>query len=273
MSRNPANIFCLIIILLFLSCFSISAQSVHIVQSGDTLFGIAKTYLVSVDEIRELNSLSANDTIYVGQRLQLPVAKAEYVVERGDTLFGLARRFDTTVARLRAMNGLSNSDLLRVGQIISVPGNTSATEVTQADVDTTSADNVFNTGNVVEISLANEGEGVWPHSGKRSVADGKFPGIFIAGEEGDPVVSVSTGRVIYSGPHAAFGHVVFVQSSNGYIYVYGGSATPDVSVGQQVVPGYQIGRLANNPLTQETAVFFSVWKDNQYFAPDKAPRS
>ena len=45
--------------------------SVHIVQSGDTLFGIALMYGVDPDQIRELNagSLGANDLIWPGQEL------------------------------------------------------------------------------------------------------------------------------------------------------------------------------------------------------------
>ncbi len=44
---------------------------VHVVQSGDTLFGIALQYDVSVDELRRLNagSLEANDMLRVGQEL------------------------------------------------------------------------------------------------------------------------------------------------------------------------------------------------------------
>jgi LysM repeat protein len=45
--------------------------TVHIVESGDTLFGIALTYNVPVDQLRTLNagSLGANDLIRVGQEL------------------------------------------------------------------------------------------------------------------------------------------------------------------------------------------------------------
>jgi LysM repeat protein len=41
---------------------------VHIVSSGETLIGIAVTYEVSLEQIRQLNNLSS-DVIYVGQRL------------------------------------------------------------------------------------------------------------------------------------------------------------------------------------------------------------
>jgi len=49
--------------------------SVHIVQSGDTLFGIALMYGVDVDQIRKLNasSLGTNDLIVVGQELVISI--------------------------------------------------------------------------------------------------------------------------------------------------------------------------------------------------------
>jgi len=40
----------------------------HTVMKGDTLYGIARTYGISVDDLRKKNNLAA-DTIYVGQKL------------------------------------------------------------------------------------------------------------------------------------------------------------------------------------------------------------
>jgi LysM repeat protein len=50
--------------------------TVHIVESGDTLFGIALRYGVSVDELRQLNagSIGDNDIIQPGQELVISVS-------------------------------------------------------------------------------------------------------------------------------------------------------------------------------------------------------
>lgn len=42
------------------------------VQDGDTLESIANNYIVSVEEIRNLNNLGPNDEVKVGQKLQIP---------------------------------------------------------------------------------------------------------------------------------------------------------------------------------------------------------
>jgi N-acetylmuramoyl-L-alanine amidase len=44
----------------------------HIVQAGDTLWGISQKYGVTIEQIKEANGLTS-DTIYVGQKLIIPI--------------------------------------------------------------------------------------------------------------------------------------------------------------------------------------------------------
>ena len=44
---------------------------IHLVQAGDTLFGISEQYNADVEAIRALNGLQDN-TIYAGQELKIP---------------------------------------------------------------------------------------------------------------------------------------------------------------------------------------------------------
>ena len=103
----------------------------YTVKKGDTLYGIAKLYNISTDEIKKLNYLTNND-IYVGQVIRIPemYTKQEdmyvpdygnYVVQKGDTLYSIAKKFDTTVDRLLQDNGLI-SPVLRVGQNLKIRG-------------------------------------------------------------------------------------------------------------------------------------------------------
>ena len=50
---------------------SSSGGSSHTVSSGDTLWGLSQKYGVSVDQIRQANSLTS-DTIVTGQSLSIP---------------------------------------------------------------------------------------------------------------------------------------------------------------------------------------------------------
>ena len=67
------------VILLLMLGFSQNAlaQAKHEVQAGETLYSIAKSYGISVDELKALNSLSSGQSITVGQQLTVPLGKAQ----------------------------------------------------------------------------------------------------------------------------------------------------------------------------------------------------
>ena len=98
-------------------------ETVYIVQRGDTLSAIARRYGVTVQALMAYNSLQST-TIYVGQRLLIPVASPStpltYVVQKGDTLYSIGRRYGVTVAQIKTANNLK-SDTIYVGQRLLIP--------------------------------------------------------------------------------------------------------------------------------------------------------
>lgn len=90
--------------------------STYIVQSGDTLWSIAKKYGISVEELKAANSLT-NNLLQLGQSLVIPgtqippVVEEEniYVVQSGDTLYAIAQKFGTTVTQLIDWNQLATT--------------------------------------------------------------------------------------------------------------------------------------------------------------------
>lgn len=129
---------------LFLTIFSGSAVTVaspatYVVKSGDCLWTISNATGVSVDTIKQLNSLTS-DLLQVGQVLTIssdsaPAAPAEaapaadstsvYIVCSGDSLWSIAVKYGTTVDNLKALNGLT-ADMLKVGDTLKVNGTISA---------------------------------------------------------------------------------------------------------------------------------------------------
>ena len=108
---------------------SASAQSssptngTYMVKAGDTLWSIANANDMTVAQLKQKNDLS-NDTIYVGQTLNVSSAKstsatstpsATYTVKSGDSLWKIASANGTTVNQLKSLNNLS-SDLIYAGQ-------------------------------------------------------------------------------------------------------------------------------------------------------------
>jgi membrane-bound lytic murein transglycosylase D len=106
---------------------SAPAYTVHVVQRGETLSGIANTYGVRLADLRRQNGFGPNDSmIRPGQELQLPgdaAAHAErrHVVRRGDTLTGIASRHGVRLSDLLSTNSLTLQSIIRPGQTIRIP--------------------------------------------------------------------------------------------------------------------------------------------------------
>lgn len=103
-----------------------SDTSVYYVKKGDTLYGIAKSYGVSVDDIKRLNDLSSN-SLSIGQELLIPGFSSEnvpnvkvYTVVKGDSLYKIANLYGISVDELKTANKLSSS-VLSIGQQLVIP--------------------------------------------------------------------------------------------------------------------------------------------------------
>lgn len=99
----------------------------YTVKAGDTLYGIANEYGLSVDELKSMNDLN-NNNLSIGQKLLVSgtgevVVGGDYdtyVVKSGDNLYAIARKYGISVDKLKDINNLSNN-LLSIGQKLLVP--------------------------------------------------------------------------------------------------------------------------------------------------------
>ncbi len=132
-----------------IKCAIPSSKDMHIVQEGETLYGIARRYNLSVAQLKTWNYLTTNAIApCFGMKLTPPVVKSSgavksyeavsnlklvekggeiikkqenahhHTVVAGETISGLAKQFGYTEERFRKINGFENSDKLNVGQII-----------------------------------------------------------------------------------------------------------------------------------------------------------
>ncbi|MCM1149358.1 MAG: LysM peptidoglycan-binding domain-containing protein [Butyricicoccus sp.] len=97
-------------------------MEIYVVKSGDTLYGIARRFFVSMDEIIYANQLKNPGVLAVGQALVIPLYDISHTVSRGESLYSIARRYGVSVeALLRANPELGSSGRIYPGQVLTVP--------------------------------------------------------------------------------------------------------------------------------------------------------
>lgn len=120
----------------------------HRVKSKETLFGIAKMYNVSVDDIKKFNKELYSRGLRNGERLFIPTSPKiaetngngtvdifpgtqQYIVQVKETKFGIARKFGISIAELEDLNP-DLKEGLKVGTTILVP---EKTVIDEAEID------------------------------------------------------------------------------------------------------------------------------------------
>lgn len=102
----------------------------YVVNSGDTLSGIASRYGMSTSALASLNGISNANLIYPGQVLKVSGSSngssTTYMVKSGDSLSGIASRYGTTVSALASLNGISNPNWIYPGQVLKISGSQSS---------------------------------------------------------------------------------------------------------------------------------------------------
>ena len=103
---------------------------VHVVESGDTLSGIAARHGTTVLALTEFNRINKGSILRPGQKLRLiPAAYTKasetresirYRVKRGDSLWRISRQFGVSVASLREWNQMSKGEPLIAGRELDV---------------------------------------------------------------------------------------------------------------------------------------------------------
>ena len=102
----------------------LSGANYYVVKKGDSLWKIATSYGISVDELKKANNLTSNN-LDIGQLLFIPSKDEEeigvvYVVKAGDSLWKIANSYGISVSELKSANNLT-SDVLSIGQQLKIP--------------------------------------------------------------------------------------------------------------------------------------------------------
>lgn len=303
MRATIALISCLFLLL----CPLLGAEPLyHVLQKGETVYSVARSFKVSPQAILEVNGIGDPTKVRVGQRLLIPQAPAPqppqapktHAVKKGETLYGIARLHGVELADLLSLNKLGASSALRPGQVLLLPPGPApktgpGTEVAKTGSqpkdggpmgpkpgDKTVSSRPPSPGPdkdpasvgafpplVRTSSKRVDARLALPCSGEARYLDGKIDGIMILCEKGAASKAVSSGRVVSAGPYRGFGLVVFVEGRGGYIYVYGGNESLGVKVGDSVSPGLELGKVGFDAREGRPAAYFLVFKNGKSLDP------
>ncbi len=119
----------------FMKSGQLTLAGKHVVQSGDTLWDIAKAYRVSVHDLSRWNSISSVKTLKIGSELtvykpntanNMTQRRIDYRVRRGDSLSRIADKFNISVKQIVNWNNLHGVKYLQPGQRLRLNVNVAA---------------------------------------------------------------------------------------------------------------------------------------------------
>jgi len=96
-------------------------MQIHVVQPGQTLFGIAQAYSTNQSDIIEANDIPNPNRLVVGQTLVIPIVGSFYWVQRGDSLFSISQRFNISYQDLANINRIPLNRPLQMGTRLYIP--------------------------------------------------------------------------------------------------------------------------------------------------------
>jgi LysM repeat protein len=173
-----------------------TAPVIHVVQRGEYIGSIARTYSVSVADILQANNLANPDLVYAGQELQIwpadlsvaqteepvveaapveavveaapvepvveaaPVETVSHTVMAGEHLASIAQRYGVSWTSIAEANGIFDPNTIYAGQVLTIPnGDPAAAQavyIPQADPNLPDAGAHWGVGREIVVDLSSQ---------------------------------------------------------------------------------------------------------------------
>jgi len=227
-----------------------AATSLHVVNHGDTLMGIARHNHISVGELARANGLQPAAQLRVGMKLNVPVRASASAAPVAQPAVAQAAPVSVpAVTKLAAVTS-DPQQKVRLAQTTNVE-ETPATETPVKASEATGALPTFR----------------WPVRGKvitsyGAKTNGKAnDGINLAVPEGTPVKAAEDGVVAYSGNELkGYGNLVLVRHSNGYVTAYAHASELLVKRGDTIKRGQIIAKSGQSGEAGSPQLHFEIRK-------------
>ncbi|MRG86503.1 LysM peptidoglycan-binding domain-containing protein [Salinibacillus xinjiangensis] len=96
-------------------------MQIHVVNRGESLWQIARTYGVSMNRIIQANELDQPNVLVIGHALVIPTPYPEHIVQPGEFIWSIANQYGTTIQAIVEENQLADPSLIQPGQVLVIP--------------------------------------------------------------------------------------------------------------------------------------------------------
>lgn len=274
------------------------AESIYIVQPGDTLRGVGNRTGAGSEILAMANALAAPYIIRPGQKLRVPAGRY-HLVSEGETGIAIARAYGVSWKDVVASNGLEDPFILRRGQRLLLPqaGTRPQTLEERAAAFRIDIDDILTGGQpalkegertaqakpmpkplptsaAITEPARFSGAFAWPIQGRVLSPFGQFgsglrnDGLDIAVPKGTPIAAAADGVVAYAGDEIKlFGGLVLINHGGGWVTAYGHADRLNVVRGQKVSRGQTIGLSGASGFVSEPKLHFEIRKDRKPVDP------
>jgi len=233
---------------------------VHVIESGESLYTVARRYNVTAQAIIQANGFSSPDKIYVGQKIVIP-GKASTLMALGpkggakpETTLGappsnLAAPKPVAVASIEPETKIPAATVKPLAPTSAAPAAVAEAQPLQQPK--------------TEPVLSGADKFRWPISGRviTDFANSKGTGINIEAPEGAAVRSAENGQVIYAGSGVeGYGNLILIRHPNGYVSAYAHLKDMNVAKGTVVNRGDNIGTAGKTGSVSKSQLHFELRK-------------
>ncbi|WP_436091226.1 peptidoglycan DD-metalloendopeptidase family protein [Devosia sp. LjRoot16] len=233
---------------------------VHVIESGESLYTVARRYNVTAQAIIQANGFSSPDKIYVGQKIVIP-GKASTLMALGpkggakpETMLGappsnLAAPKPVAVASIEPETKIPAATVKPLAPTSAAPAALAEAQPLQQPK--------------TEPVLSGADKFRWPISGRviTDFANSKGTGINIEAPEGAAVRSAENGQVIYAGSGVeGYGNLILIRHPNGYVSAYAHLKDMNVAKGTVVNRGDNIGTAGKTGSVSKSQLHFELRK-------------
>ncbi|MDB5539591.1 MAG: peptidoglycan DD-metalloendopeptidase family protein [Devosia sp.] len=223
---------------------------VHVIESGESLYTIARRYNVTAQAIIQANGFSSPDKIFVGQKIVIP-GKASALAAMGPK-GGSAPAADPAEKPV-AVASLEQQPRTPLATVKPLEAKPAETMAEARPLEQPKAEPV----------LSGADKFRWPISGRviTDFANSKGTGINIEAPEGAAVRAAENGQVIYAGSGVeGYGNLILIRHPNGYVSAYAHLKDMNVAKGTVVNRGDNIGTAGKTGSVSKSQLHFELRK-------------